>query len=98
MMMTSQQPKEQKDPGIVALEMIEKSNKEFRDHHLWKELNCSPEQFFQAVEKHVEELDVPEEKWNQMYEQVKQAHKTRANERQSLYRPINMKLIGAMRV
>lgn len=81
-----------------TLALLEKEEREFRNHWVWKELQCTPEQFFKAVDQHVKSLNIPQEKWNVMYEQTKQASKVRALERRTLFNPMNLKMIGALRV
>lgn len=84
--------------ALETLALLEKEEREFRNHWVWKELQCTPEQFFKAVDQHVKSLNIPQEKWNGMYEQAKQASKVRSLERRTSFNPVNLKMIGALRV
>ena len=80
------------------LNQLEEEQKQFQNHWVWKELNCSPRDFFSAVEKHVKEMNVPPEKWKATYEKVKRANYVRAMEQKQSARPVNFKMLAAIRV
>ena len=95
--MSSSNQQSEKDEVEAALILLEKSNEEFKNHWVWKEMGATPEVFFEKVKKHVASLNIPKEQWDKMYSKTKEAHRIRALERRSLYRPMNLKLIGSIR-
>ena len=89
---------DQMDKTEATLALLEKEEKAFRGHWVWKDLHCTPEQFFSAVNTHVQSLNIPPEKWNTAYNKAKQASKVRSAERRGAYRPMNLQMMGALRV
>lgn len=92
----SQNPK--RDSAEEALLLLERENEEFKRHWVWKELNCTPDDFFKAVQKHVASLPVSPEKWKQTYEKAKQISRVRSLEKRGAYRPASLKMLGSIRV
>lgn len=86
------------DPAEEALALLDKENKEFNNHWLWKELNCSPDEFFEKMNKHVASLNIPKDEWNRAFEKAKAEHKVKALEKRTRFRPANLNMIGALRV
>ena len=86
------------DKAEAALKMLEKENAEFNNHWVWRELQTTPDKFFENVKAHVKTLGIPEKEWNEMYNKTKEAHRIRALEKRNAYRPMNLKLIGSIRV
>lgn len=80
------------------LALYEKEEREFQQHWVWKELQCKPEAFFKAVREHVDKMKVSPEIWEKMYARAKEASRVRSSEKRAAYRPMNLKLIGALRV
>lgn len=89
---------DQMDKAETALALLEKEEKEFRNHWVWRDLHCTPEQFFTAVNQHVQSLNIPSEKWNAAYNKAKQASRVRSAEKRGAYRPMNLRMMGALRV
>lgn len=89
---------DQMDKAEAALALLEKEEKEFRNHWVWRDLHCTPEQFFTAVNTHVRSLNIPQKEWNEAYNKAKQASKVRSAEKRMAYRPMNLQMIGALRV
>ena len=87
-----------KDIAEEALKLLEKENQEFQNHPVWKNLNCKPEELFEAVKKHVSTLNVPPEKWNEAYLRAKTASKVRSSERRQAYQAVNLRMIGSLKV
>lgn len=80
------------------LKKLEDEQQQFKNHWVWKELNCTPNDFFEAVQKHVDKMDVPPEKWRAAYEKVKRANEIKAIEQRPIAKPINIKMLAAIRV
>lgn len=81
-----------------TLEQYEKDQKEFENHQVWKNLNCKPDEFFEAVKKHVASLNIQPDKWNETYRRAKEASKVRSAERRQVYQPASLRLIGSLKV
>lgn len=95
--MNRQTLKKEKDPAEEALALLEKENREFKDHWVWKELQCSPEEFFGALKKHVQTMNIPKEKWDAAYQKAKESHRIRALEKRNQFKPVNLRMIGTLR-
>lgn len=95
--MTKNPQNQKADPAQQALEFYEKEQKEFENHLVWKELNCRPKEFFQAVKRHVEGLNIPAEKWREMYQKARDASRVQSLEKRTTYQHSKLKLIGAIR-
>ena len=89
---------DQMDKAEEALALLEKEEKAFRGHWVWRELNCTPEELFKRVKQYVKSLNVPADKWNTIYQRAKEAHRIQALEKRTQFRPANLRLIGAIRV
>lgn len=81
-----------------TLALLEKEEKEFRNHWVWKEIGLSPEEFFKKVQKHVESLNVPKAQWEAMYQKAKEANRVRALEQRTTFRSLNLKIVSGIRV
>ncbi len=81
-----------------TLALLEKEEKEFRNHWVWKEIGLSPDEFFKKVQKHVEKLNVPKAQWDKMYQEAKEANRVRALEQRQTFRSLNLKMISGIRV
>lgn len=97
-MVKGQFAKKEVDPAEAALELYEREEKEFQNHWVWKELRCKPEEFFAAVKKHVAGMNIPKERWQEIYQKARQASRVRSNERRGAYSMGNLKLIGQLKV
>lgn len=86
------------DRAEEALKFLEKENQEFQNHWVWKNLNCKPATFFEAVKKHVASMNIPPEKWNESYKRAREASRVRSGERRQAYQPVNLRLIGSLKV
>lgn len=91
-------PKNHKpDPAEEALAFLEKEQKEFENHWVWKELQCKPAEFFDAVKKHVNSLNISPEKWREAYKKAKDISRVRSAEKRTSYQPQKLRMIGALR-
>lgn len=81
-----------------ALELFEKEQKEFEGHHLWKQLGCTPKQFFEATQKHITSLNIPKEQWGEAYQKAATASRIRSVEKRRAYTAVNINLLGSIRV
>lgn len=86
------------DRSEEILAAFEKEEKEFRNHWVWKNLNCSPEEFFKALKRHVHTLKIPPAEWEKELKKAKEASRIRSLERRQVYRPANFQLIGNLKV
>ncbi len=91
-------PNQKRDSAEEALLLLERENEEFKRHWVWRELNSTPEAFFNKVKQHVQSLNIPKEEWDNIYHKTKEAHRIRALEKRSFFKPANLKLLGAIRV
>lgn len=82
----------------MALELLERENKAFREHAVWKTIGTTPDKFFKAVETHVRSLNVPKDQWDLAYKQAKESSRIRSIERRQAYRQTNLKTLGFIRV
>lgn len=89
--------KPETDRTEEVLAEYERSEREFRDHWIWKDLGVKPEDFFEAVKRHVNTLGLPKETWQRAYEDAKETSRVRSRERRAAYHPMNLKLIGSIR-
>lgn len=76
------------------LEFIKKAEREFDNHRLWQELQCTPEKFFRAVRHHIAGLNLSREEWHKAYNRAKQASRIRVLEKQQ---PQQNRMMGALR-
>lgn len=81
-----------------ALALFEKEQKEFEGHHLWKQLGCTPKQFFEATQKHITTLNIPKDQWNEAYRKAATISRVRSIEKRNAYKPINIQVLGSIRV
>ncbi len=69
-----------KDSCDEALELLERSEREYRSHPIWQQLGYPPEKVFQAMEKLKQTGKLPPN-FKQMVEKQKRIVKTRSNEK-----------------
>lgn len=86
------------DTSSDSLKLLEEAEREFQNHWVWKELQCTPDQFFKTVESHVASLEIPSEVWKQTYEKARAASRIRTMEKRNIMRPIHLELMRAIRV
>ncbi len=86
------------DISKETLDLLEKEQQEFNNHWVWKELNCTPDDFFKALNRHVQTLNVPPQEWKQAYDHAKESSRVRSAERRASYKPASLRIIGALRV
>lgn len=92
------QKQNQTDPMEEALAFLEKENREFENHWVWKRLACKPEQFFEAFKRHADSLNIPKEKWEEALEKAKDVSRVRAKEKRATFSPLNMQLMQSLQV
>jgi hypothetical protein len=81
-----------------ALHFLEEENRKFEGHWLWKELDCRPQEFFQAFERHLGTLQIPRDKWEQALDRAKEASNVRVKEKQSRQDSHSLPMLQGMRV
>jgi hypothetical protein len=86
------------DKSEEILANFEKEEKEFRNHWVWKELNCSPEDFFKAIKKHVENLKLSPAEWERALSKAKLASRIRAIEHRQTYPQLNTYLSNTIKI
>ena len=87
----------EKDDAQKALMEYEKAQKEFDNHWVWKELGCKPDEFFGALKKHVNSLNIPQAEWQKIYNRTRDAQRIKALERNQGFKQNNFKFVGAIR-
>lgn len=87
------------EPEILelALQEYEQDQREFENHWVWKQLDTSPREFFEALRERIKQIDVPQEKWLEIYNRVKETHRVRALEKQKNYKKVDFKLMKAIK-
>jgi len=89
---------QKKDPLEESLTLLEKENREFENHWVWKRLGCKPDKFFQAFEKHVASIDIPKDRWETALKRAKDASRVLSKEKQSHFNPINLEMMQSLQV
>ena len=79
-MNTNQQPQNKDQHLEEALSNLERSQKEFENHWMWKKLGCKPKDFFAATKKHIQKLSIPEKTWRELYSKTKQSFEVKLRE------------------
>ena len=87
-----------KDPAEEILAQYEKEEREFRDHWVWKELKCSPEEFFKAIKHHVQNLNLSPAEWESALQKAREASRIRSIERRQMYHSVNLQHRGHLKI
>lgn len=94
------QTQEQNPPDSLeaALNFLEEENRNFENHWVWKKLGCKPQEFFQAVNKHVASLNIPKDKWDAAFKRAQEANRVQVKEKRNTFNPLHFQLMAGIQV
>lgn len=86
------------DPELAAHQLLQKENQEFENHWVWRKLGCRPQEFFQAFEKHVRSLNIPQDKWNTALTRAQEANRIQCKEKKNTFNPLHFQMMAGVQV
>lgn len=89
--------KQDQDKLELMLQQYEREQRDFENHWIWRQLDTTPKEFFEALKERMGQMNVPREKWLEIYGRVKESHRVRALEREKKYKIVDYKLMKAIR-
>ena len=96
--METQKQNPQADALEQALVQYEQEQNEFENHWVWKKLGCKPKQFFQAVQKHVDSMNVSKEQWEGALTRAKQAPRVQTAEKRASFDHSRLQMMSHLQV
>ena len=84
-----------KDEKILA--HIEREENEYRNHPVWRQMRCTPEQFNAAVKKFLVVNNIRTADFNRLLEKQMQKIATIVREQKRDYKSTNLRILSGMR-